>query len=766
MKPHEATRKEIQHHPTMKRNSLLSDLLLVGVFVLVTVLVLGLTGSLISHRLCIVDALTLKAERLESTNGKSLRYRLPESLAAKAADANWMLLAKEGLSPWQRLVQVDPRYQKSQTVREVTEVGAGRYILRRRLLYFSSHDGAGPGTKDRSYKIVIRPKDYEDQVRWWRRVVWIADGAVILLALGLLMSRHRGLGASLWERVRRMTGESGTMAARLVRSAPSCLLGSGTCCINLSLCRAALALAAFLSLQRAAGNIRSYPEGAASYLPNGILALWTGQPTWHQMETVSAVAAVSTLCWMFGLFTRASCFVSFAANLIVITYLESFSPAWSHGYNLVFLALFPFLLAPAGNLSLDRLLFSRGSPWRAEPLWPIFLGALSVGLVFTNAAFHKLTAGGSGWTLDWALSDNMRNVLLIQHQYIGMPIPWYLQIIADHPILYKSIAVANLICQGGAILACMFFRRPWLRLAFGSLFVLEEAGLASVMHLFDWQWLPLLALFVDFDYFLGLKKRPGSKTEEDHRCYMLPGPVAASILGVFFAVFGIVAFLLPPDTHFRWRSYPFTQFRMYSDIKSTPRSVPELRWHFLGSYFRAYDREGNRLETDERELQSLFRTPGASLNGKSMASLLRLVESAILTRLDPVPSRVELHRALWRPSPPPTPARLDLVTDGLIAEFDKGRLSRHCGVVAGYSEAKQKYWIDPITMGLDDSLSHLELLLVNSDKVVDLKPEREGARMYFRSPATKPESQALFMVYPEVESGESRWLVHLFLLQE
>ena len=65
------------------------------------------------------------------------------------------------------------------------------------------------------------------------------------------------------------------------------------------------------------------------------------------------------------------------------------------------------------------------------------------------------------------------------------------------------MAWLNLCGQFLPFIAAFFTRKPWLRFLLGLAFVAEELGLAFIMQLPDWQWLPLLAFFIDWDALIG-----------------------------------------------------------------------------------------------------------------------------------------------------------------------------------------------------------------------------------------------------------------------
>ena len=58
--------------------------------------------------------------------------------------------------------------------------------------------------------------------------------------------------------------------------------------------------------------------------------------------------------------------------------------------------------------------------------------------MFAGAAFHKLLDGH--FTLRWALSDNLRNQLLVRFDLASLPRPWLVDWLIDDPWRYRTAA--------------------------------------------------------------------------------------------------------------------------------------------------------------------------------------------------------------------------------------------------------------------------------------------------------------------------------------
>jgi len=119
--------------------------------------------------------------------------------------------------------------------------------------------------------------------------------------------------------------------------------------------------------------------------------------------------------------------------------------------------------------------------------------------MFANACYWKLTR--DNFQFGWAFSDNLRNALAVGwYRSKGNP-PAHVAWIMSHEWAWKSLALGNIIAQGTTILACFLVKRPLWRFIFGSLFFFETLGLGIVVGLWHPEWLPLTALFVDWDRF-------------------------------------------------------------------------------------------------------------------------------------------------------------------------------------------------------------------------------------------------------------------------
>jgi len=83
------------------------------------------------------------------------------------------------------------------------------------------------------------------------------------------------------------------------------------------------------------------------YNPCGILKFFgPSQPSALFFEIIKHIAHLSTWLAIIGLFSRVSLWFSCLSNLILASLLYSFSPTWSHGFNIPLLAQITILFAP------------------------------------------------------------------------------------------------------------------------------------------------------------------------------------------------------------------------------------------------------------------------------------------------------------------------------------------------------------------------------------------------------------------------------------
>lgn len=325
--------------------------------------------------------------------------------------------------------------------------------------------------------------------------------------------------------------------------------------------RIAIATAVLLTLARLDNAVST--GSATLYRPVG---LWMLFGHTHPPEAVTTilwvVAWTSTACMLLGAATRASTALSFVSAVMLASLSFSSGKTWSHQYNVVFLAQLAFLGARGGDvLSIDWLV----RRWRGLPpidlprayQWSLRLVQLAVALMFAGAVFHKLAHGQ--FTLRWALSDNLRHHLLVRFDLAGLARPPLVDWIIDDPWKYRTAAVLNLISQALPLAAVFLVKRPILRALAGGFFVIETVALGLVVDLWNLHWLPLAAVFVDWDRLLRRTAVPATPAG------WRPSR-AIRIWLVAFIVYDVLTAFVPTLDQ-RLNTYPFSGFPMFSTIR-------------------------------------------------------------------------------------------------------------------------------------------------------------------------------------------------------
>ncbi len=345
--------------------------------------------------------------------------------------------------------------------------------------------------------------------------------------------------------------------------------------------RIAIATAVLVSLWKIAqpSSASEVAGSHALYRPVGIwMVLGHHAPPELIVDLLWIVAWGGTACMLLGLATRASTAASFVASVSLAALTYASGRTWSHQYNVVFLAQLAFLGACGGDtLSLDAVIRRvRGLPALDRPRgyqWSIRLVQLAVTLMFAGAVFHKLLHGHM--TLRWALTDSLRNHILVKYDLAGLDRTVLADWLVDDPWRYRSAAILNLICQLAPLAACFLTRRPVLRAIAGACFVVETIALGLVMDLWNLQWLPLAAVFVDWDALLRV------------RVQVTPEAVPRRAIRIFVIAFvaydAITAFVPGLD---QWlNTYPFSGFPMFATIRARAPYDEHLPYYVAGDHF-------------------------------------------------------------------------------------------------------------------------------------------------------------------------------------
>jgi hypothetical protein len=186
--------------------------------------------------------------------------------------------------------------------------------------------------------------------------------------------------------------------------------------ISVAMVRIAVAIALLWMLLRIAG------QAPPQFYHHGIWMLYPGRPTTAVVTAITAVAWLSTIALLLGLWTRATHAVCAISTMAMAAYAVSGEVTWSHGDVPLVLASLALLGARSGDaLSIDAWWRARrgerGGP--SDYQRSVRLVQLAVAAVFVLGGYEKLKAGGP--SLAWALSDSLRHHLLAWYDGSGAP---------------------------------------------------------------------------------------------------------------------------------------------------------------------------------------------------------------------------------------------------------------------------------------------------------------------------------------------------------
>lgn len=435
--------------------------------------------------------------------------------------------------------------------------------------------------------------------------------------------------------------------------------------LSCAVARMVVALAVIVGRRSFIVDFPSYAatHGAAGYRPIGLLRLLgTAPPDPQLLAALSVVGGVAACLMLIGLATRLATALSFVCHLLLVSYVYSFAQHWSHGLVIVFLAHACLLFGRTGAvLSVDAVIRQRRGLERApSPRWPVLLAQASVALMFVNACYWKLEQDGFG--LGWALSDNLRNILTTRYFLVGGEMPSFVTTIVSHEWLYKGLALGNLLSQGVPIAAVVFADKPWIRVLGGAAFLSEAIGLDLVMGLPNPHWIPLAALFVDWDrVHARLRGLPRARPLAGQPSWVR---VAASCFIVGYSGYALAtAFGQLDRTH---KNYPFSSFPLYRDILAFEPYENHQPYPVCNPEFRAIGADGR--STESKSLQSTHSTAYWATDPAVLESYL--ASALVLTDTATVEGglkALELRRTIYEIPAYPAPPTPTIVGSGLLA---------------------------------------------------------------------------------------------------
>lgn len=227
---------------------------------------------------------------------------------------------------------------------------------------------------------------------------------------------------------------------------------------------------------------------------------WLGLPiaSTRTLAILEGFWKLSLLLSCIGFLTRISTLTAFVLGLYVLGVPHNFGKA-GHGDGVLILAIGILALSRCGNAwSLDRIIRSyyTGPPVKpvapsGECNWPVKMVWLLSSLVFFAAGVAKLRFSG----LEWITSDNMANMLL-QHHYKSDPIVGWGKIIANWPLVCKTLAALTIFVE---LLFPMALFNRYAKWFFVTSMFLMQMGIALLMGVVFTQFMFVYLFWISWD---------------------------------------------------------------------------------------------------------------------------------------------------------------------------------------------------------------------------------------------------------------------------
>jgi hypothetical protein len=433
---------------------------------------------------------------------------------------------------------------------------------------------------------------------------------------------------------------------------------------------------------------------APFYYKHGVWWLYPGEPGPRILSAIAIVGFVATFAWLIGLATRAAHVVSCLACTALAAHAVSYMPTWSHTDVPPILASLALLGARTGDaLSVDAWWRARRGVTvvaRAGYQCSVRLAQIAVGGVFVLAAFEKLRSGG--WSLHWALSDNLRHQLLVRYDWTSTPRPPIVDWLLGASWRYELCACLNIVSQLSPLVAIACVRRPRVRAVVGLLFCSEVLGLVFVMDMPTLHWLPLVAVFVDWD---ALAARAGLRVD--------PAPAPSPSRGWlafasgFVVVFAVQGLWLNQRLH----AYPFSGFPMFAVVRAKPPYDRHQTYELVGSRLEAVGAADPGLETRFRQ-SAAYRTMWQTRSPRALREDLATVLGETHV------AAIRMWLTVFQAPAYPGPARLDPIDLAVIAELDDHGFRSTLGALL----PDRQTWIAPAD---HPDLTGAQLYLIRDD---------------------------------------------------
>lgn len=420
---------------------------------------------------------------------------------------------------------------------------------------------------------------------------------------------------------------------------------------------------------------RFYPvvnqQISSSYYRVGLWMLYPGRPGAGLLSALQLIAWVSSATMLLGAWSRLSHLVSLVTMLLLTGYLVSDTPSWSHPDVPQMLASLAFLGAHGGAvLSVDAWWRRRrGRPLRTGIPHQASLRLVQIAVVgvFFVAGYLKLRSGRG---LAWALSDNLRNQLLTRFDAIDLPRTPVASWLVDTPWRYELCALANLVNQVGMVAAVFLLRWPRLRAAIAIAYCAEVIGLGVVMNLWNPHWLPLAAVFIDWDAIARWRARASAPALSPPGSPPGSPPLGArgrvAFATAYVVVFALHAFWLNQRT----RAFPFCSFPLFDDVRAVPGFERHHTYHLIAG--RIEPLSDQPLPDLARYLGAIstYRRMWRDRSPEQVARDLRVVLDDVHAQWpDAHVTGVRLWLSVFEAPPYPAPAHLERFDIAVIGEL-------------------------------------------------------------------------------------------------
>jgi hypothetical protein len=312
-----------------------------------------------------------------------------------------------------------------------------------------------------------------------------------------------------------------------------------------------------------------------------------------------------------------------------------------------------------------------------------------------------------------------------------------LEWVVENEWAWKIVGFGNLIAQGGAIMGMIFFRRPWIRFLFGLLFALETLGLGAVMRLWNWSWLLVVVIYIDWDAVLN-KLRPEWSTSFQ-KTIKYPTKKRRRNWLFFTSLYLLlqVAIAFDPwlNLEHALKPYPISSFPMFKSINCKKPYDQHLPLYVRGNQF---DHLTNELTTEQEYLLQHDGVHATRFYYRREIYDTTLVKKLILGQqkraskiLKNSSIPVRWNRDLLICPAYPDSARLKSMHRGLIAKVDANEKVKSVKLLPR-GNSVDEFYLEIRQVGYD-SLAILDLWAFdgsNHDGPLELDYSMKGNRIY------------------------------------